>query len=152
MHEMSLCEAVPQVIEEHAERHGFSRVKTVWLEIGVPSGVELEAMRFSFDAAKKTNLGGSCHAGDHRGTGRGLDQALCEHLGSEYWSYLLPRYAGKDNAERIIRARLPMGTREDLSLGLIDDSSGRDAQDFVAGVKQRAADRGSVSAFEPRLE
>ena len=30
--------------------------------------------------------------------------------GSEYWSYLLPRYAGAENAERITQARLPMGT------------------------------------------
>lgn len=29
--------------------------------------------------------------------------------GSEYWSYLLPRYAGIDNAEQITQARLPMG-------------------------------------------
>ncbi len=72
--------------------------------------------------------------------------------GSEYWTYLLPRYAGADNAERIIRARLPMGMREALSLGLIDESFGRDVQGFVAGVKQRAADKAADSAFESRLE
>jgi hydrogenase nickel incorporation protein HypA/HybF len=56
MHEMSLCESVLQVIQEHAERHGFSRVKTVWLEIGGLAGVEPEAMRFSFDAVTRDTL------------------------------------------------------------------------------------------------
>lgn len=56
MHEMSLCEGVLQVIQEHAGRHGFSRVKTVWLEIGALSCVELDAMRFSFDAVTRGTL------------------------------------------------------------------------------------------------
>ena len=56
MHEMSLCESVLQVIQEHAERQGFSRVKTVWLEIGDLAGVELDAMRFSFDAVTRGTL------------------------------------------------------------------------------------------------
>lgn len=47
---MSLCEGILQVLEESAESQGFSRVKTVWLEIGALAGVEIEAMRFGFDA------------------------------------------------------------------------------------------------------
>ena len=50
MHEMSLAEGVLQVIEDNAKTNGFSRVKTVWLEIGELAGVEVEAMRFCFDA------------------------------------------------------------------------------------------------------
>ncbi|MEW7980829.1 MAG: hydrogenase maturation nickel metallochaperone HypA [gamma proteobacterium symbiont of Phacoides pectinatus] len=56
MHEMSLCEGVLQVIQDHAGRQGFSRVETVWLEIGALSGVELEAMRFCFDAVVRGSL------------------------------------------------------------------------------------------------
>ena len=56
MHEMSLCESVMQVIEDHAQRQGFSRVNTVWLEIGDLAGVELEAMRFSFEAISRNTL------------------------------------------------------------------------------------------------
>ncbi|MEW7976667.1 MAG: hydrogenase maturation nickel metallochaperone HypA [Candidatus Sedimenticola endophacoides] len=56
MHEMSLCEGVLQVIQDHAERQGFSRVETVWLEIGALSGVEVEAMRFCFDAVVRGSL------------------------------------------------------------------------------------------------
>jgi hydrogenase nickel incorporation protein HypA/HybF len=50
MHEMSLAEGVLQIIEDSARDQHFSRVKTVWLEIGQLAGVEVEAMRFCFDA------------------------------------------------------------------------------------------------------
>jgi hydrogenase nickel incorporation protein HypA/HybF len=56
MHEMSLAEGVLQVIEDSARSNGFTQVKTVWLEIGELSGVEVEAMRFCFDAMVKGTL------------------------------------------------------------------------------------------------
>jgi putative two-component system hydrogenase maturation factor HypX/HoxX len=72
--------------------------------------------------------------------------------GSEYWSYLLPRYAGVENARHITQARLPMGTREALSLGLVNAAFGKDVQSFVSKVKRRAADMAGVPAFASRLE
>ncbi|HEX5364149.1 MAG TPA: hydrogenase maturation nickel metallochaperone HypA [Gallionella sp.] len=48
---MSLAESVRQIIEEAGQAQGFTRVKTVWLEIGQLSSVEPEAMRFCFEAA-----------------------------------------------------------------------------------------------------
>ena len=56
MHEISLCEGVLQVLQESAENQGFTQVKTVWLEIGALSGVELDAMRFGFDVVTKGSL------------------------------------------------------------------------------------------------
>jgi hydrogenase nickel incorporation protein HypA/HybF len=56
MHEMSLADGVLRVIEDSAKANRFSRVKTVWLEIGALSGVEVEAMRFCFDAVMKDTL------------------------------------------------------------------------------------------------
>ena len=56
MHEMSLCESVLQVLETEAKRQQFQRVKTVWLEIGAMSGVEIEAMRFCFDVIVRNTL------------------------------------------------------------------------------------------------
>ncbi|HDK37785.1 MAG TPA: hydrogenase maturation nickel metallochaperone HypA [Thiolapillus brandeum] len=56
MHEMSLCEGVLQILEDNARSQGFSRVKTVWLEIGKLSSVEVEAMRFCFDVVMKDTL------------------------------------------------------------------------------------------------
>ncbi len=56
MHEMSLCEGVLQVLQDNARSQGYQRVKTVWLEIGGLAGVELDAMRFSFDAVTRGTL------------------------------------------------------------------------------------------------
>jgi hydrogenase nickel incorporation protein HypA/HybF len=56
MHEMSLCEGVLRILEEQARDQAFSRVKTVWLEIGDLASVEKEAMRFSFDVVMKGSL------------------------------------------------------------------------------------------------
>ena len=56
MHEMSLADGVLQVIEDSAKANGFTRVKTVWLEIGALAGVEVEAMRFCFDAVVKDSI------------------------------------------------------------------------------------------------
>ncbi len=56
MHEMSLCEGVVQLIEEQAHTQNFSKVKTVWLEIGELAGVETEAMRFSFAAVARDTV------------------------------------------------------------------------------------------------
>lgn len=56
MHEMSLCESIIQVIEQSAGEQGFKQVKTVWLEIGQLSGVELDAMHFGFDAVTRGSM------------------------------------------------------------------------------------------------
>ena len=56
MHEMSLTEGVLQILQDNAKSKGFERVKTVWLEIGALSGVEIEAMRFCFDAVMQGTL------------------------------------------------------------------------------------------------
>jgi hydrogenase nickel incorporation protein HypA/HybF len=53
---MSLAEGVLQIIEDSAKEQNFSRVKSVWLEIGQLSSVEPEAMRFCFDAVVKGSL------------------------------------------------------------------------------------------------
>ena len=42
MHEMSLCASVVDVLEEQARVQDYSRVKTVWLEVGELAGVELD--------------------------------------------------------------------------------------------------------------
>lgn len=56
MHEMSLCEGVMQVIEGAAAQQGFSKVEVVRLEIGNLAGVELESMRFCFDAITRDGI------------------------------------------------------------------------------------------------
>ncbi len=56
MHEMSLTEGVLQILQDNAKCKGFDRVKTVWLEIGELSGVEVEAIRFCFDVVMQGTL------------------------------------------------------------------------------------------------
>lgn len=56
MHEMSLCQGVLQVIEDHARNDGFQKVYAVRLEIGELAGVEIDAMRFSFDAVMRETI------------------------------------------------------------------------------------------------
>ncbi len=56
MHEMSLAEGVLQLIEDSARKQEFSKVSTVWLEIGQLSGVEVEAMKFCFDAVTRGSV------------------------------------------------------------------------------------------------
>ena len=56
MHEMSLAEGVLQIIEGAAQKQNFSRVRTVWLEIGQLAGVEAEAMKFCFDAVMRDSI------------------------------------------------------------------------------------------------
>lgn len=50
--------------------------------------------------------------------------------GSEFWTYLLPRHAGTENAARINAARLPMGAAEASRLGLADRVLEASADDF----------------------
>jgi hydrogenase nickel incorporation protein HypA/HybF len=56
MHEMSLAESVLEIIENSAAQHGCAKVHTVWLEIGQLAGVEVEAMRFCFDAVTRGSI------------------------------------------------------------------------------------------------
>ena len=56
MHELSLAEGVLQLIEDAARAQEFSKVTAVWLEIGQLAGVEVEAMRFCFDAVTRGSL------------------------------------------------------------------------------------------------
>jgi hydrogenase nickel incorporation protein HypA/HybF len=50
MHELSLAEAMLDIIKQQAEQEGFSKVTKVVLEIGELSHVEADAMSFCFDA------------------------------------------------------------------------------------------------------
>ena len=56
MHELSLCEGVVQVVVEQAHVQRYSRVETVWLEVGTLAGVEVEALRFGFEVVTRGTL------------------------------------------------------------------------------------------------
>lgn len=56
MHEMSLAEGMLQIVEESARHNAARAVKAVWLEIGALSQVELQSLRFCFDAVTRGTL------------------------------------------------------------------------------------------------
>lgn len=56
MHEMSLAEGVLQIIEDYRVREPFSAVRSVVLEIGELSTVEVESLRFCFDAVVRDSV------------------------------------------------------------------------------------------------
>lgn len=60
--------------------------------------------------------------------------------GSEFWTYLLPRYCGATNAARIACQRLPMGPDEAVDLGLADAHFGCSRRAFDAETLSRAQD------------
>ena len=63
MHELSIAESIVQIAEEAASRDGGARIRTVFVEIGSLAGVEVEALRFCWDAVTR----------EGRAAGAGLD-------------------------------------------------------------------------------
>jgi hydrogenase nickel incorporation protein HypA/HybF len=45
-----------QMLEAQSHEHDYQRVTAVWLEIGPFSGLEMDALRFSFDVVTKGTL------------------------------------------------------------------------------------------------
>lgn len=56
MHEMSICESIVSVIEQQAVAQAFRKVNMVRLEIGPLAGVEIEALRFSFEVVTRGGI------------------------------------------------------------------------------------------------
>lgn len=61
MHELALCESIIQTLEEQAVLNSYQTVETVWLEVGPLAGVELEALRFGFEVARRGTIADQAH-------------------------------------------------------------------------------------------
>lgn len=68
--------------------------------------------------------------------------------GSEYWTYLLPRRAGAENASRLPQVRLPMNVAEARGLGLVDRILPASARTDSTMITRLAR----ALATDPRLE
>jgi hydrogenase nickel incorporation protein HypA/HybF len=79
MHEMSLAEGALQIIVQAGREQGFSRVKTVWLEIGRLACVEPDAMRFCFESV----VAGTLAEGAKLEIIESIGQGLCEECHKE---------------------------------------------------------------------
>lgn len=51
MHELSIALSMIEEIEEQSEKHGGSAVETVYVRIGVLSGIDVQALRFAYELA-----------------------------------------------------------------------------------------------------
>lgn len=58
--------------------------------------------------------------------------------GSEYWTYLLPRRVGPEDARALVENRLPIGVRRAAAIGLVDDRFGGTPDAFRDGIARRA--------------
>ena len=56
MHEMALTEGILRILEDQAVSNGFTKVKTVWLEVGPLSHAEPEALKFCFENARRDTI------------------------------------------------------------------------------------------------
>lgn len=60
MHELSIALSVIEQIEEETAKHGGGKVETVYVRVGVLSGVDTEALHFAYELASEgTDLQGS---------------------------------------------------------------------------------------------
>lgn len=67
--------------------------------------------------------------------------------GSEYWTYLLPRRVGAEQARQIMARRLPLGAREATEMGFVDACLAGGPQAFLAELQERA----TALAADPAL-
>ncbi|CUH75911.1 hydrogenase maturation nickel metallochaperone HypA [Tropicibacter naphthalenivorans] len=56
MHEMSICEGIRTVIEDHTRGHDVKGVKCVRVEIGQFAGVEKPALEFAFEVVMRGSV------------------------------------------------------------------------------------------------
>lgn len=56
MHEMSLAEGIVELVESTARREGARRVKRIFVDIGRLATVEVEALKFCFEAVAAGSL------------------------------------------------------------------------------------------------
>jgi putative two-component system hydrogenase maturation factor HypX/HoxX len=71
--------------------------------------------------------------------------------GSEYWTYLLPRRVGAEQAARLVDRRLPIGARAAAELGLLDACFGFSPASFRRQVEQRASALAADPGFSEHL-
>jgi len=71
--------------------------------------------------------------------------------GSEYWTYLLPRLVGRENAKRLTELRWPIGIAEAERLGLAQRRLPAGRDDACAEIKRLAGALVDASGFADRL-
>jgi len=56
MHELTVCHSIIKTLEGQAKIQAFTKIKTIWLEIGKLTCIELDALQFSFPIVAKDSI------------------------------------------------------------------------------------------------
>ena len=72
--------------------------------------------------------------------------------GSEYWTYVLPRRVGAQEAERLTQRCLPIGAAEALRIGLADEVVAADRGAFDRWVARYAADLAAADDYPHHVD
>lgn len=138
-------------IEASASREGESAADESWQNINAMNDLALEVLTAT-DRITVAALRGNAGAGgvflalaaDHVVAHAGV--VLNPHYknmgnlyGSEYWTYLLPRRVGEQQARELMHKRMPMGAAEALALNLVDAVPADDARGLEQEVRRLAA-------------
>lgn len=137
-------------IEAGAHREGKSAADESWQNINAMNDLALEVLTAT-DRITISALRGNAGAGgvflalaaDHVVAHKGV--VLNPHYknmgnlyGSEYWTYLLPRRVGEQQARELMHHRLPMSADEALAMHLVDAILASDAGSLEPAVRQFA--------------
>src|SRR5215469_9988665 len=72
--------------------------------------------------------------------------------GSEYWTYLLPKRVGEEQARELTEALLPISTRTACQIGLLNGAFEEDAANFRRHIREFAQELASSHRYEHMLE
>lgn len=75
-------------------------------------------------------------------------KAMGNLYGSEYWTYLLPRRVGAEQARAVVQGRLPLGARQAVAMRLVDDCFATSTAAFHAETERRAEALAAPACFE----
>ncbi|MBE0565091.1 MAG: hydrogenase maturation nickel metallochaperone HypA [Krumholzibacteria bacterium] len=101
MHEMSIACSIADIAREQARAAGAGRVNTVEIEVGALAGVEVESLRFCWDAARSGPAAGA-ELVIHEIPGRGHCPGCDLECDVDFHVALCPRCEG---GLRILRGR-----------------------------------------------
>jgi hydrogenase nickel incorporation protein HypA/HybF len=91
MHEMSLAEGILQIVEDTARANDAAHVRAVGLQIGALSQVEVEALRFCFDAVTRGTVADGAQLQIHATPGRAWCMPCGTNVGLERLGDACPR-------------------------------------------------------------
>jgi len=84
MHEMTIVAGVLQIAEEQARAAEARVINRVEMEVGDLAGVEVDALRFCFEAARRDTLAAGAELVIHRIAGRGRCPACDRETHMDY--------------------------------------------------------------------